>query len=84
MSRIIIVLLSELLYIETFKNKSCGFETHSLKKENHGFLFFVYPWFLQVGSFLPCRPMDRLFKKKVIQKTKKTKVEKPKPHALDP
>ena len=39
MSRIIIVLLSELLYIETFKNKSCGFETHSLKKENHGFLF---------------------------------------------
>jgi len=28
--------------------------------------------------------MDRLPKKKAIQKTKKTKVEKPKPHALDP
>jgi len=28
--------------------------------------------------------MDRLPKKKAIQKTKKTKVEKPKPHVLDP
>jgi hypothetical protein len=28
--------------------------------------------------------MDRLPKKEAIQKTKKTKVEKPKPHLLDP
>jgi hypothetical protein len=28
--------------------------------------------------------MDRLSKKEAIQKTKKTKVEKPKPHVLDP
>jgi len=67
-----------------FKLKSCGFETHSLKKENHGFLFLSTHGFEQVGSFLPCRPMDRLPKKEATQKTKKTKVEKPKPHALDP
>jgi hypothetical protein len=28
--------------------------------------------------------MDRLPKKETIQKTKKTKAEKPKPHLLDP
>jgi hypothetical protein len=40
--------------------------------------------FEQVGRFLPCRPMDRLPKKEATQKPKKTKVEKSKPHVLNP
>jgi hypothetical protein len=40
--------------------------------------------FKEVGRFLPCQPMGRLPKKEVAQKTKKTKVEKSKPHLLSP
>ena len=40
--------------------------------------------FKEVGRFLPCQPMDRLPKKEATQKTKKTKVEKSKPHLLNP
>jgi len=64
MSRIIAILLSETVYIETLekrslktqklpllKHKSCGFETHSLKKKTMGFFFSVYPWFLTSWFF---------------------------------
>jgi hypothetical protein len=56
MSRIIAILLSETVYFETFKHKSCGFETHSFKKENHGVSFFVYPWFLTSWFFSTLPP----------------------------
>lgn len=66
-----------------FKQKRLRVETHSLYKENHGFYLFPSTHgFLQVCCFLPCRPIDILPKKEAIQKTKKTKVEKPKPHTL--
>jgi len=37
-------------YPGLLKQKSCGFETHSLKKKTMGF-FFVYPWFLTSWFF---------------------------------
>ncbi|MBW2671253.1 MAG: hypothetical protein JRD87_15520 [Deltaproteobacteria bacterium] len=50
-----------------------------------GFIFSCLPMvFKEVGRFLPCQPMDRLPKKEATQKTKKTKVEKSKPHFLSP
>jgi hypothetical protein len=73
MSRIIIVLLSELLYIETFKNKSCGFETHSLKKENHGFLFLSTHGFYKLVLFYLAGPWIDFLKKKSSKKLKKPK-----------
>jgi hypothetical protein len=65
------------------KKKAAGFKPTALKRKPW-VSFFVYPWFLTSWFFLPCRPMDRLPKKEATQKTKKTKVEKPKPHLLCP
>ena len=71
---------------DTFPKKKAEGETHSLLN-NHEFRFFRLPMVLclcRVRHFLHCQPMDRLPKKEVIQKTKKTKVEKPKSHLLNP
>jgi hypothetical protein len=74
MSRIITVLLSETVYIETLKNKSCGLETHSFKKENHGFLFFCLPMvFNKLVLFYLAGPWIDFLKKKPSKKLKKPK-----------
>jgi hypothetical protein len=74
MSRIITILLSGTIYIEIFKQKSCEFETHSLKKENHGFLFFCLPMvFNKLVLFYLAHPWIDFLKKKPSRKLKKPK-----------
>jgi len=60
-----------------FKYKSCGFETHSFKKENHGFLFFLSTHgFNKLVLFYLAGPWIDFLKKKPSKKLKKPKYKK--------